>query len=446
MESWQREARWSAGKRPRRQPRGRTSNVGLALELMSSSHSALASPDSLLALQRAAGNAAVARPVGAGLSVQRHSGIQPEVAAAHTLSAAEQKDLPTRDETNDLLKEQKDLTEEKRTHPDKARLQEINDRLKEIDRKLALRKKGDALSDEEETLRRNGYTSGAEAWFADVHTVSFLGRPGHGAHTPRRQAGKGRDCPQGLTRTRRRVGQGRAQHSARPRTESPLVRARDRPQSQYQPFLLNPNDANASQYESHTQSQAIAEAIHRAFLLVLGKAETDEAFFERVGAGNSVRLWGAFIPSGWAEPSRPTRVKYADAVLNRICHRSPDSRPGGPPTSEGGANTPRARRAPTRGPGASPTDEESGVATNGPSRVGGAQSISAQNRLGCLPRTAGNPLALAPGARSAEVGALCPPPSTGATIRFARGRELVLRLARENPRYVESKIMWSRVT
>ena len=116
---------------------------------MASDRSALASRDSLLALQRAAGNQAVTGLVGTGLSVQRHSGIQPEVAEAHTLSASEQADLPSMDEANDLRQERTDLVDEKTKlqKTDKDRLQEINERLKEIDRRLELRTKGNALDD-----------------------------------------------------------------------------------------------------------------------------------------------------------------------------------------------------------------------------------------------------------------------------------------------------------
>lgn len=247
-------------------------------------------PDSLLALQRAAGNGAVAALIGEQLVVQRHSGIQPEV-AAHTLTAAEKKDLPSREETSDLLEEQKSLADEKKelqktkaaalSEPDKARLVAINARLKEIDRKLALRKKGDALSDEEETLRRNGYTAGADAWFADVSTVKFLGRNATVHRLLRARLEQVETALKALPvpadgwvqeeHSSLRVP-GQSLHSFGLAIDlNPALN----------PFLLNPKDPNASQYEPHKQSQVISDILERAFLLVLGRAPGEESFFTR---------------------------------------------------------------------------------------------------------------------------------------------------------------------
>ena len=45
-------------------------------------------------------------------------------------------------------------------------------RLDEIDQLMVLRKRGD----EEETLKANGITTGAAAWFAEVNGTTFLGQ------------------------------------------------------------------------------------------------------------------------------------------------------------------------------------------------------------------------------------------------------------------------------
>jgi len=250
---------------------------------VASDRSALASRDSLLALQRAAGNQAVTGIVGTGLSVQRHSGIQPEVAEAHTLSATEQADLPSMDEANDLRQERTDLVDEKTKlqKTDKDRLREINERLKEIDRRLELRTKGNALNDEEETLRLNSQTGGAAKWFEDVQTITFLGRPAtvHKLLASRLEkvetALKGVPPPadgwvkEGHSSLRE---PGQSLHSFGLAVDlNPHLN----------PFLLNPDDKNAGQYEPHKQSQAIDEVIERAFLLVLGKTPAQETFFQR---------------------------------------------------------------------------------------------------------------------------------------------------------------------
>ena len=269
--------------RPRHPPRWPTSNIGFAHDLVATDRSALASRDSLLALQRAAGNRAVTGLVGTGLAVQRHSGIQPEVAEAHTLSAAEQADLPSMDEANDLRQERKDLADEKTKlqKTDKDRLREINERLKEIDRRLQLRTKGDALSDEEETLRLNGQTGGAAKWFEDVQTISFLGRP---ATVHKLLASRLETVEKALKDvappTDGWVKEGHSSLREPGQSLHSFGLAIDL-NPHLNPFLLNPKDEKAVQYEPTKQSQAIDDVIERAFLLVLGKAPAQEAFFER---------------------------------------------------------------------------------------------------------------------------------------------------------------------
>jgi hypothetical protein len=222
--------------------------------------------------------------VAARLAVQRHTGIQPEVAAAHTLSATEQTDMPTREETEALLEEQKTLTAEKKAKPENRRLQEINTRLKEIERKLALRKKGDALSDEEETLQRNGFTQGAAAWFADVQTMTFLGRPATVHKLLAARLEKAWDMLKDIpVPADGWVQEGHS--SLRPPGQSlhSFGLAIDLNPG-LNPFLLNPKDSKASLYEKHEQSQAIADIIDRASLLVLGKSPSQEAFFDKPAA------------------------------------------------------------------------------------------------------------------------------------------------------------------
>lgn len=176
--------RADVGRRPVATRSGRTGRPGLG-----SSH--------ILHLQHTAGNAAVTQLLAARPTVQRHAGIDP-AAAAHIPTAAEQKDMPSvaeaptlkteaaqlQEEWKELKKkvdewkppvtddEKKKLEATQQLEADKKRLKEIENRVVEIKRKLKVRVKGD----EEETLTRNGVKGGAAAWFADVKTMTFLGK------------------------------------------------------------------------------------------------------------------------------------------------------------------------------------------------------------------------------------------------------------------------------
>jgi hypothetical protein len=255
------------------------------------------SEGSLLALQRTAGNRAVSHFVGRMLTIQRHTGILPEIAAAHTVSKEEEKDLPTPDETKDLVGERSELWGERKTLWKKARkakkstadkstlaaekaardkrLKEIEDRLAEIAQKLKVRQKGD----EEETLRRNGLSETAADWFAKVRTITFLGRP---ATVHERLAGRlgkaeaalqGEAPPQGGW-----VKEGHSTLREPGQSLHSFGLAIDLNPG-FNPFLVNPDDRHAKLYEAGAQSRAVRDVIDRAVLLVLGRSAAEEQFF-----------------------------------------------------------------------------------------------------------------------------------------------------------------------
>ena len=243
----------------------------------------------LLQLQRHAGNRAVADLLSGRSAVQRHKGTEPEIAAAHVLTPAETKELPTVADTPKLLKEQADLRAERKALQDKAKAAKAPPapadvtRTKEIDDRLAVIAKGLALrtskGDEDETLVRNGITGGAAAWFAEVHTMTFLGRPAtvHSSLEKRlkkaEDALKGQPPPKdGWVReghsTLRPPGQGLHSYGLaidlNPHTN---------------PFLVDPDNAYAYLYEGAAASKAIRDVIGRAVLLVLGRTAAEEKFF-----------------------------------------------------------------------------------------------------------------------------------------------------------------------
>jgi hypothetical protein len=144
--------------------------------------------ETLRDLQRTAGNRAVTGLVTARFAVQRHPGTEPEIAAAHIVSASETADVPAAADLPALATEKAALLTERTPLADRvkaakkaktiadpadtARIKEIDDRLVEIKRRQGLRVK----ADEAITLEHNGFTAGTDAWFRDVHTVPFLGR------------------------------------------------------------------------------------------------------------------------------------------------------------------------------------------------------------------------------------------------------------------------------
>lgn len=243
----------------------------------------------LLQLQRHAGNRAVADLLSGRSAVQRHKGTEPEIAAAHVLTPAETKELPTVADTPKLLKEQADLRAERKALQDKAKAAKAPPapadvtRTKEIDDRLAVIAKGLALrtskGDEDETLVRNGITGGAAAWFAEVHTMTFLGKPATVHSSLEKRLKKAEDAlksqpppKDGWVReghsTLRPPGQGLHSYGLaidlNPHTN---------------PFLVDPDNAYAYLYEGAAASKAIRDVIGRAVLLVLGRTAAEERFF-----------------------------------------------------------------------------------------------------------------------------------------------------------------------
>lgn len=247
-----------------------------------------------LALQRTAGNAAVT-----GLFVQRHGGTD---LTSHTVTEAEQKDMPATSDAPGLLAEKNKLLEEQKTRkaaaaaavrarqppPEKPDLSEGEKaRIKEIDRVLAIRLKGD----EQETLTANGITDTAEQWFAKMKSTTFLGASVvvHEMLEKRlKEAEKLVPKPwDGLvssTSTLRPPGA--SLHSfglaidINPGTN---------------PQLVNPDDPHGTLYEPRKQSKAISEVIHRAILLVLATTATDAAFWTRTtGADKKTRVAASY--------------------------------------------------------------------------------------------------------------------------------------------------------
>ena len=244
--------------------------------------------EAALDLQRTAGNRAVAGLLGGRLTVQRHKGTEPEIAAAHVVSSAEEADMPDAADTPALGAEKADLLGERapiatrlkaaRKHPDPAdagRLKEIDDRLVEIDGMLGLRVKGD----EAVTLEHNNYTAGTAAWFADVHTITFLGRSATVHKLLAERLARAEKALDGMPKPP--GGWVSEEHSTlRPPGQSlhSFGLAIDlNPHTN--PFLVKPT--GTAIYEPTAWSIAIRDVIERAALLVLGRTAADEAFFSR---------------------------------------------------------------------------------------------------------------------------------------------------------------------
>ncbi|PZS28267.1 MAG: hypothetical protein DLM59_15030 [Pseudonocardiales bacterium] len=245
--------------------------------------------DDMLGLQRTAGNRAVSDLLGGRPVVQRHEGSEPEIAAAHVVSSAEETDLPAVADAPALVTEQDELLTERkplaarvkaaaRNAPDVAaadRVKQIDDRLVEIKQQLALRLKGD----EAVTLEHNGYTGGTAAWFADVKTITFLGRPATVHKLLAERLAKVEKAlkdlpvpPDGWVSethsTLRKPGQ--SLHSFGLAIDlNPLTN----------PFLVQPTGQPI--YEPTAWSGSIRDAIEHAALLVLARRADDEAFFTR---------------------------------------------------------------------------------------------------------------------------------------------------------------------
>lgn len=258
----------------------------------------------ILELQRTAGNAAVS-----GLFVQRHGGVD---LSTHTVTAAEQKDMPVTTDAPGLLAEKNTLLEEQKTRKEAAAAAAKNKqpppekpdltddekaRIKEIDRLLAIRVKGD----EQETLTANGIKDTAPQWFAKMTNTKFLDSPiiVHELLEKRlkdaeKLVPKPWDGLVSSTSTLRAPGA--SLHSfglaidINPGTN---------------PQLVNPGDAHGTDYEPRKQSKAISEVIHRAILLVEAKTEADAAFWTRTtGADKKTRVKATY----------DLLEKYSDAV------------------------------------------------------------------------------------------------------------------------------------
>jgi hypothetical protein len=257
-------------------------------------------PERLLELQRLAGNAAVAsllRPP--TVPLQRHKGIEADVASAHVLTDDERAELPTVEQYRDLKQERATVYQEWKVLDDQAkattkagakedpasalRRTQLAARQKEIGRLLRLRAKGD----EEETLDGNGIKGGASSWFANVHSTTFLDKPVTvhdelGARLAKAEADlKSESVPPGgwidhATSTLRDPQQGL--HS--------FGLAIDINPGQ-NPFLLNPDDANSTLYEPKAQSSAVNAVIERAVLLTKARDAKTEAFFAKPDAADS---------------------------------------------------------------------------------------------------------------------------------------------------------------
>jgi hypothetical protein len=258
----------------------------------------------VLELQRTAGNAAVS-----GLFVQRHGGID---LTSHTVTAAEQKDMPATTDAPGLLAEKGTLLAEQKTRkaaaataaknkqppPEKPDLtDEEKARITEIDRLLSIRLKGD----EQETLTANGITDTAPQWFAKMKSTTFLDSPiiVHELLEKRLKDAE-KLVPKPWTdlvaSTSTLRAPGASLHSfglaidINPGTN---------------PQLVNPGDASGPLYEPRPQSTAISQVIHRAILLVLATTEKDAAFWTRTtGADKKTRVGASY----------DLLEKYSDAV------------------------------------------------------------------------------------------------------------------------------------
>lgn len=258
----------------------------------------------VLELQRAAGNAAVS-----GLFVQRHGGVD---LTGHTVTEAEQKDMPATTDAPGLLAEKNTLVAEqaalkkaaaaaakaKQPPPEKVDLtDEEKARIKEIDRLLAIRLKGD----EQETLTANGITDTAPQWFAKMKSTTFLDAPVivHELLEKRlKDAEKLVPKPWAglVSSTSTLRAPGASLHSfglaidINPGTN---------------PQLVNPGDTHGTLYEPRAQSRAISDVIHRAILLVEAKTESEAAFWTRTtGADKKTRVGASY----------DLLEKYSDAV------------------------------------------------------------------------------------------------------------------------------------
>ena len=258
----------------------------------------------VLQLQRTAGNAAVS-----GLFVQRHGGID---LSSHTVTEAEQKDMPATTDAPGLLAEKNTLLEEgvtrrkaaaaaakaKQPPPEKPDLTDDEKaRIKEIDRLLAIRLKGD----EQETLTANGIKDTASQWFAKMTSTTFLGSPVIVHELLEKRLKKAEDLVpkpwDGLVASTSTLrAPGASLHSfglaidINPGTN---------------PQLVNPGDTHGTLYEPRKQSKAISDVIHRAILLVHATTEADAGFWTRTtGADKKARV----------KASYDLLEKYSDAV------------------------------------------------------------------------------------------------------------------------------------
>ena len=212
----------------------------------------------------------------------------PPGVAEHLVTTAELADMPAVGDAPALVAEFKQIkaalearlaaakqAEERGETVDPATKQFSKDeqsRIDEINRKLKARMKGD----EEETLKANGITTGHKAWFAEVKTVKFLDHDivCHRLLAERLQ--KAQDALKGQTPPEK--GWFKNAHSLRKVGESlhsfGLAIDID---GDINPYLVNPDAANAKYVESAERSRPIADVINRAMLLVEAKtpAEAD---------------------------------------------------------------------------------------------------------------------------------------------------------------------------
>ena len=265
----------------------------------------------ILELQRRAGNAAVSAFVGA-VPLQRRiepgpgssqggvlsgrpapppgpqpiSEAQPAGVAEHLMTEEELADMPSTADAPALLAEVKALyaardvrrkaaaAAAKKGEPVDEASKEFTAaeqaRVDEINRKLALRVRGD----EDETLKANGITGGATAWFAEVKSYTFLGKTVvvHRLLADRlakaEAALAGQTSPAGgwftSTSTLRRVGEGLHSYGMAIDLDGGK-----------NPYLLDPDAPNAKFIEATATSRAISDVINRAMLLVEAKTPSE---------------------------------------------------------------------------------------------------------------------------------------------------------------------------
>lgn len=261
------------------------------------------STPALIGLQRLAGNAAVTRALqrrtepGPGQSQGGHLPTHgtgqakkapppPAGVAEHLVTAAEQADMPAVADTPALITEKSQILADRKARQEAAEqaakegktvdpttsqfTQAEKTRLAEIDRKLAARKKGD----EEETLKANNITTGHRAWFAEIQTFSFLE---HDIICHRLLAERLDAAQKALANeTPPTNGWFGHAHSLRGPGESlhsfGLAIDIDGGRN---PYLVDPDAANARFVEPVTRSRPIADIIDRAMLLVEGKTAAE---------------------------------------------------------------------------------------------------------------------------------------------------------------------------